>query len=155
MYPEFCRRLHIISENNYGGFLTPGSGIGFFPDLGSLTHIFDSCDNFLEKNIIVLSAGSNVFLYLFWNKINGHKKSKDNYFSPLLLLLLLYPGSLIQDTGWIKIRIRDKHPGSPTLALFKVYFCWKLSAFPATTLECTAYLKWSSRSQEYTDSNGE
>jgi hypothetical protein len=31
-----------------------------------------------------------------------------NFFHPSLLLLFLYP-------GWVKIRIRDKHPGSATL----------------------------------------
>jgi hypothetical protein len=32
-----------------------------------------------------------------------------------LLLLFLNPGSEIRDPGWVKIRIRDKHPGSATL----------------------------------------
>jgi len=40
------------------------------------------------------------------------------FFSPSLLLLLLDPGSEIQDPGWVKIRIRDKHPGSATLGLY-------------------------------------
>jgi hypothetical protein len=31
------------------------------------------------------------------------------------LLLFLVPGSEIWDPGWVKIRIRDKHPGSATL----------------------------------------
>jgi hypothetical protein len=31
------------------------------------------------------------------------------------LLLFLDPGSEIRDPGWVKIRIRDKHPGSATL----------------------------------------
>jgi hypothetical protein len=35
-------------------------------------------------------------------------------FSPLLVLLL-DPGFEIRDPGCIKIRIRDKHPGSATL----------------------------------------
>jgi hypothetical protein len=30
-------------------------------------------------------------------------------------LLFLDPGSEIRDPGWVKIRIRDKHPGSATL----------------------------------------
>jgi hypothetical protein len=30
-------------------------------------------------------------------------------------LLFLDPGSEIRDPGWLKIRIRDKHPGSATL----------------------------------------
>ncbi len=31
------------------------------------------------------------------------------------MLLFLDPGSEIRDPGWLKIRIRDKHPGSATL----------------------------------------
>jgi hypothetical protein len=34
------------------------------------------------------------------------------------LLLFLDPGSEIRDPGWVKIRIRDKHPGSATLVFF-------------------------------------
>jgi hypothetical protein len=37
------------------------------------------------------------------------------FFHPSLLLLFLDPGSEIRDPGWVKIRIRDKHPGSATL----------------------------------------
>ncbi len=37
------------------------------------------------------------------------------FFHPSLLLLFLDPGSEIRDQGWVKIRIRDKHPGSATL----------------------------------------
>jgi hypothetical protein len=33
------------------------------------------------------------------------------------LLLFLDPGSEIRDPGWVKIRIRDKHPGSATLLI--------------------------------------
>jgi hypothetical protein len=29
--------------------------------------------------------------------------------------MFLDPGSEIRDPGWVKIRIRDKHPGSATL----------------------------------------
>jgi len=36
-------------------------------------------------------------------------------FSPSSLVLLLDPGSEIWDSGWIKIRTRDKHHGSATL----------------------------------------
>jgi hypothetical protein len=40
-----------------------------------------------------------------------------NFFSPLsFVLLFLNPGSGIRDPEWVKIRIRDKHPGSTTLA---------------------------------------
>ncbi len=34
------------------------------------------------------------------------------------MLLFLDPGSEIRDPEWVKIRIRDKHPGSTTLSLF-------------------------------------
>ncbi len=77
-----------------GSFFDPGSGIGFFriPDPGYQTHIFDS----LLTNII------KKLVYLFQKvTMEGQKNS------PFLMLLL--------DPGWIKIRIRDKHPGSATL----------------------------------------
>jgi len=37
------------------------------------------------------------------------------FFSPLSFVAVF--GSEIRDPGWVKIRIRDKHPGSATLAL--------------------------------------
>jgi hypothetical protein len=37
------------------------------------------------------------------------------FFHPSLLLLFLDSVSEIRDPGWLKIRIRDKHPGSATL----------------------------------------
>jgi hypothetical protein len=47
-----------------------------------------------------------------------------NFFSPLSFVAVLDPGSEIRDPGseirdpgWVKIRIRDKHPGSATLVL--------------------------------------
>jgi hypothetical protein len=47
------------------------------------------------------------------------KKGLTNiFFHPSLLLLFLDPGSGMgknQDPGWVKIRIRDKHPGFATL----------------------------------------
>jgi hypothetical protein len=43
------------------------------------------------------------------------KGMKTNFFHPSLLLLFLDPGSEIWDQGWVKIRIRDKHPGSAIL----------------------------------------
>jgi hypothetical protein len=43
-----------------------------------------------------------------------------NFFHPSLLLLFLDPGSEIRDPGWVKIRIRDKHPGSATLRNIQV-----------------------------------
>ncbi len=53
------------------------------------------------------------------------------FFHPSLVLLVLDPGSEIRDPGWVKIRIRDKHPGSATLQkivtkLSKIWF-WYLS----------------------------
>ncbi len=39
-------------------------------------------------------------------------KKMDKKCFPPLLVLLMDPGS--RDPGWIKIRIRDKHPGSAT-----------------------------------------
>jgi hypothetical protein len=49
------------------------------------------------------------------------------FFHPSLVLLVLDPGSEIRDPGWVKIRIRDKHPGSATLQkivtkLSKIWF---------------------------------
>jgi hypothetical protein len=38
-----------------------------------------------------------------------------NFFSPLSFVAVF--GSEIRDPGWVKIRIRDKHPGSATLFL--------------------------------------
>jgi hypothetical protein len=43
-------------------------------------------------------------------KFETTKKVIKEMFSPSSLLLLLW------DPGWIKIRIRDKHPGSATLS---------------------------------------
>jgi hypothetical protein len=40
-----------------------------------------------------------------------------NFSRPSLLLLFLDPGTEIRDPGWVKIRIRDKHPGSATLEM--------------------------------------
>jgi hypothetical protein len=40
-----------------------------------------------------------------------------NFFHSSLLFLFLDPGSEIRDPGWVKIRIRDKHPGSATQAI--------------------------------------
>jgi hypothetical protein len=40
-------------------------------------------------------------------------------FSPLSFVAVF--GSEIRDPGWVKIRIRDKHPGSATLKLFLQY----------------------------------
>jgi hypothetical protein len=34
---------------------------------------------------------------------------------------LLDPGYEVRDPGWVKIRIRDKHPGSATLGCLTPY----------------------------------
>jgi hypothetical protein len=39
------------------------------------------------------------------------------FFHPSLLLLFFDLGSEIRDPGWVKIRIRDKHPGSAKLPI--------------------------------------
>jgi hypothetical protein len=48
---------------------------------------------------------------IFVAKKNGRTKK-----FPPPLLVMLDTGSEIRDPGWIKIRIRNKHPGSATLA---------------------------------------
>jgi hypothetical protein len=59
-----------------------------------------------------------------------HKKAEQQIFvHPSLLLLFSDPGSGMgknQDPGWVKIRIRDKHPGSATLNLF-ILLCFPRS----------------------------
>jgi hypothetical protein len=42
------------------------------------------------------------------------KKGLEIFFSSPLSLVVVF-GSEIRDPGWVKIRIRDKHPGSATL----------------------------------------
>jgi hypothetical protein len=51
------------------------------------------------------------------------------FFHPSLLLLFL-------DPGWVKIRIRDKHPGSATLTLGQVFYqrFWFNSTPPPTPM---------------------
>jgi hypothetical protein len=41
------------------------------------------------------------------------KSMTTNFFSPLSFVAVF--GSWIRSPGWVKIRIRDKHPGSATL----------------------------------------
>jgi hypothetical protein len=72
-----------------GAFLTPGS------------HIFESLVAiFWVKSSIVLWKLVQIFFFNISNKI--------------ILFCEIY-GSKIRDPGWVKIRIRDKHPGSATL----------------------------------------
>ncbi len=56
----------------------------------------------------------------YFVKLVATKKVKPIFFHPSLLLLFLDPGSEIRDPEWVKIRIRDKHPGSATLMLTKL-----------------------------------
>ncbi len=65
-----------------------------------------------------LKFGPNFFLEQLKNKIILHFVKlwlKKIFFHPSLFYLFLDPGSEIRDPGWVKIRIRDKHPGSATL----------------------------------------
>jgi hypothetical protein len=109
-----------------GAFLTPGSGIRnrFIPDLRSRipkSYFSELSDNFLSKKFCnSLKFGPNFFLHLFKKKIILHfvkfvatKKMYENkFFSAHLFCSCFW----IRDAGWVKIRIRDKHPGSATLA---------------------------------------
>jgi hypothetical protein len=70
-----------------------------------------------------LKISPNYFLHHFNNKIIFNfvkfvatkNSMTTHFFHPSLLLLFLDPGSEIRDPGWVKIRIRDKHPGTATL----------------------------------------
>jgi hypothetical protein len=42
-----------------------------------------------------------------------------NFLSPLSFVALF--GSGIRDPGWVKISIRDKHPGSATLVIHSIF----------------------------------
>ncbi len=46
-----------------------------------------------------------------------------NFFSPLSFVAVF--GSGIRNPGWVKIRIRDKHPGSATLGMVWSKTSWK------------------------------
>jgi hypothetical protein len=110
----------------------PDSGIGFFPildsDLGSrlpdLKPIFcELNDNFLGKKFYnFLQIGPKFFLRLLKIKIIFNfvifvatKKGRTRNFSSPFSFVAVF-GSEIRDPGWKKIMIRDKHPGSATLA---------------------------------------
>jgi hypothetical protein len=101
--------------------LEPGSG----PRI-TTPYFLELSDKFLGKKFYnSLKTGPNLFLQHLKNKIIFNlvkfvatkKGLTTNFFLPSLLLLFLDPGSGIRDPGWIKIRIRDKHPGSATLYL--------------------------------------
>jgi hypothetical protein len=76
-----------------------------------------------KKSKNSLKTGPNFVLQHLKNKVIfnlvrfvGYKKRYDNkFFSPLSFVAGF--GSGIRDLGWVKIRIRvrDKHPGSATL----------------------------------------
>jgi hypothetical protein len=96
--------------------------------------------NFFGKKFYnSLKIGPNFFFQHFKAKIITilwnlwlHKKVWQLIFFHLsLLLLFLDPGFEIRDPGWVKIRIRDKHPGSATLcSMIWKYLCyWRLLLF--------------------------
>ena len=102
--------------------LDPGSGIGVSGSRIPNPYFLEISDNFLGKKFNnPLKICPNFFLQHFKNKIIlnfcdicGYNKRYDNkFFSPLSLDAVF--GSGIRDPGWVKIRIRDKHPGSATL----------------------------------------
>jgi hypothetical protein len=109
--------------------LDPGSVIGFFS--GSRIpnpYFWELSDNFLGKNFNnSLKFGPN-FSSAFQKQNNiqfceicGYRKKFD-FFSPLSFVAIFGsgirdPGTGNRDPGWVKIRIRDKHPGSATLIL--------------------------------------
>ncbi len=89
-------------------------------------YFWEFSETFLGKKFYnSLKIGPNYFLQHFKNWIifnfvkfvAAKKGMTTNFFHPSLLLLFLDPGpgSEIRDPGCIKIRIRDKHPGSATL----------------------------------------
>ncbi len=95
--------------------LDPGSGKGFFPDLGSripTPYFLELIAKFLGKKFYnSLKAGPNFFLQHLKNKIISNfvkfgatkKGLTTNFFSPLSFVAVFGSG------------IRDKHPGSATL----------------------------------------
>jgi hypothetical protein len=60
--------------------------------------------------IFFLCISKNKIIYSFVKFVDTKKGRTTNFFHPSLLLLFW-----IRDPGWVKIRIRDKHPGSATL----------------------------------------
>jgi hypothetical protein len=131
---------HSIVQQVASRFFTPGSGIWnrFFPDLGSQIpnpYFSELSDNFLGKNFNnSLKIGPIFFSSAFQNKIIlnfvkfvATKKYNDLFFFTPLVCCCFWigdprsgirdPRSGIPDKGWVKIRIRDKHPGSATLVM--------------------------------------
>ncbi len=107
----------------------PGSGIGFYriPYLGSRIlnpYFWEVSDKVLGKRFynswrkaqnFFLQHLKNKIIFNFMNFVATKKSMTTNFFHPSLLLLFLDLGSEIRDPGWVKIRIRDNHPGSTTL----------------------------------------
>jgi hypothetical protein len=81
-----------------------------------------------KKFCTSLKTGPHFFLQRFKTKIIFNflkivatkKGMTTTFFHPSLLLLFLDPGSGIRDG--LKIRIRDKHPGSAALKIRNVFF---------------------------------
>ncbi len=108
----------------------PRFEIGFswsqIPDLGSQTHIFESSvTNFWLKSF------KNKIIFNFVKFVATKKGITTNFFTPLFCFCFW-----IRDPGKVKIRIRDKHPGSATLHFWSnrkkkegsilQYFFWKI-----------------------------
>jgi hypothetical protein len=107
-----------------------GSGIRnrFFPE-----HLFRIPDPkpiflraywqfFLVKSSIILwklaqiiFLKNKIIIYNFVRFVATKNSMTTNFFQPSLLLVFLDPGSEILNPGWVKVRIRDKNPGSATL----------------------------------------
>ena len=114
--------------------LDQGSGLGFLriPDLGTRSRIpnpyfWELSDNFPVKSTTVLSEFAQIFSLPVQNEIIFNlvifvatKKVGQLIFYPCSFVAvggsgIQDPGSKNRDPRWIKIRIRDKHPGSATL----------------------------------------
>jgi hypothetical protein len=94
-------------------------------------YFLELSDKFLGKKfknslktgpIFFLQHLKNKIIFNFVKFVATKKGFRTNFFHPSLLLLFLDPGSEIRDPEWVKIRIRDKHPGSATL-IFMVVYC--------------------------------
>ncbi len=94
-----------------GAFLTPGSWIWHrvFPDpyLGSQTRIFRSSLTVFGQKVLYLLTDNMSFNFV---KFVATKKGKTTNFFAFLFCCCCW----IRDPGWIKIRIREKHPRSAT-----------------------------------------
>jgi hypothetical protein len=97
-------------------------------DPASQNHIFESLLTiFLGKKLYnSLIIGPDFFLQHFKNKtiFNFVKfvATKKGMTTTPLFCCCFWIRDPIQDPGWVKIRIRDKHPGSATLALILLWY---------------------------------